>query len=99
MSLEDAPPGMLRVGRFQAGLWADLAEVGEVTGAAAAWQAALRAILEHGRAGPAAGRAAGRPCARTRRKGCAGWPRGHDHGLGGILADDMGLGKTVRRWR
>ena len=44
--LEDAPAGMLRVGRYQAGLWAELADLGEVTGAAAAWQASLRAILE-----------------------------------------------------
>jgi hypothetical protein len=46
--LEDAPAGVLRIGRFQAGLWQELAELGEVTGQAAAWQEAVRALSAAG---------------------------------------------------
>lgn len=93
--LEDAPPGMLRVGRYQAGLWADLADLGEVTGAAAAWQSSLRKILEEDVQVPlpAGLRATLRP---YQHEGLTWLTARYDHDLGGILADDMGLGKTVQ---
>ena len=93
--LEDAPTGMLRVGRYQAGLWADLADLGEVTGAAAGWQASLRTILEQDAEVPypAGLRANLRP---YQHEGLTWLAARYDHDLGGILADDMGLGKTVQ---
>ncbi|WP_189046196.1 DEAD/DEAH box helicase [Micromonospora sonchi] len=96
-TLADAPPGKLRVGRFQAGLWDELAELGEVTGQAAAWQQSVRALSEADPAVeqpvPPGVRAELRP---YQRDGFRWLATLHDHGLGGVLADDMGLGKTLQ---
>ncbi|MEV0807256.1 DEAD/DEAH box helicase [Micromonospora sp. NPDC050200] len=96
-ALEDAPPGVLRVGRFQAGLWDELAEVGEVTGQAATWQRTVRSLTAADPAAdqpiPAEVRAELRP---YQREGFRWLATLRDHGLGGILADDMGLGKTLQ---
>jgi superfamily II DNA or RNA helicase len=96
-ALEDAPPGMLRVSRFQAGLWQELAELGEVTGQAAAWQASVRALTDAGAAVehpvPRGLRATLRPYQRDGFRWLAAL---YDHRLGGVLADDMGLGKTLQ---
>src|SRR5262249_52755577 len=96
-TLEDAPAGVLRVGRFQAGLWGELAELGEVTGQAAAWQQSVRALTEAGVATdhpvPQGIRAELRP---YQREGFRWLAALHEHELGGILADDMGLGKTLQ---
>ncbi|MET8084682.1 DEAD/DEAH box helicase [Micromonospora sp. NPDC005197] len=96
-ALADAPPGVLRVGRFQAGLWDELAELGEVTGQAAAWQRSVRALSEAEPAAeqqiPAGVRAQLRP---YQQDGFRWLATLHDHGLGGVLADDMGLGKTLQ---
>jgi superfamily II DNA or RNA helicase len=96
-ALEDAPFGVLRVGRFQAGLWDELAELGEVTGQAAAWQQSVRALTEADpttdQSIPTEVRAELRP---YQRDGFRWLATLHDHGLGGILADDMGLGKTLQ---
>jgi superfamily II DNA or RNA helicase len=96
-ALQDAPPGTLRVGRFQAGLWRELAELGEVTGQAAAWQAKVRALTD------ATATMAPRPPKGLRatlrayqRDGFQWLVTLYDHGLGGVLADDMGLGKTLQ---
>src|SRR6202020_2454681 len=37
-TLQDQPDGALRISRFQAGLWEELAALGEVSPDAAAWQ-------------------------------------------------------------
>ncbi|MFC5925823.1 DEAD/DEAH box helicase [Micromonospora vulcania] len=96
-ALADAPSGVLRVGRFQAGLWDELAELGEVTGQAAAWQRSVRALSEATptteQQVPAGVRAQLRP---YQRDGFRWLATLHDHGLGGVLADDMGLGKTLQ---
>ncbi|WP_326551622.1 DEAD/DEAH box helicase [Micromonospora sp. NBC_01813] len=96
-ALEDRPPGMLRVGRFQAGLWAELAELGEITGQAASWQQAVRELATAGAAVdhqvPPEVRAELRPYQRDGFRWLAAL---HEHRLGGILADDMGLGKTLQ---
>nr|WP_269440655.1 DEAD/DEAH box helicase [Micromonospora tarapacensis] len=96
-ALADAPPGTLRVGRFQAGLWDELADLGEITGQAAGWQRSVRALSE---ADPAADqpvppevRAQLRP---YQQDGFRWLATLHGHGLGGVLADDMGLGKTLQ---
>ncbi|RIV38020.1 DEAD/DEAH box helicase [Micromonospora radicis] len=96
-ALSDAPPGTVRVGRFQAGLWDELAELGEVTGQAAAWQQSVRALSEADLAVPhpvpTEVRAELRP---YQQEGFRWLATLHDHGLGGVLADDMGLGKTLQ---
>lgn len=96
-TLEDAPPGVVRVGRFQAGLWDELAELGEVTGQAAVWQRSVRALVE---ADPTAEQPVPPEVrAQLRPYQCDGFrwlATLHDHGLGGVLADDMGLGKTLQ---
>ncbi|MGC4748434.1 SNF2-related protein [Micromonospora sp. DT201] len=96
-ALADAPPGVLRVGRFQAGLWDELADLGEVTGQAADWQRSVRALSEANPAAeqqiPSGVRAQLRP---YQQDGFRWLATLHDHGLGGVLADDMGLGKTLQ---
>ena len=93
--LEDAPTGMLRVGRYQAGLWAGAGRPrrgyrrrGRVAGLVAGDPGA-------GRSGRRFRPGCGRPFVHTNMRadlaGRAVRPR-----LGGILADDMGLGKTVQ---
>jgi superfamily II DNA or RNA helicase len=99
-ALQDAPPGELRIGRFQAGLWEELIELGVVTRQASAWQRQVQGLLSL--AGGEAGEAAQAPAslhAQLRPYQLEGfqwlaflW----EHQLGGILADDMGLGKTLQ---
>ena len=94
--LEDAPPGVVRVGRYQASLWAELGQLGEVTGTAAAWQRSLTDLVRRTDADidhPAGLAAELRP---YQKEGLRWLAQRHAHGLGGILADDMGLGKTIQ---
>ena len=95
-ALEDAPAGVLRVGRFQLGVWQELADLGELDGRARAWQESVRALTDAEpvrRPEPAGLDADLRP---YQRDGFAWLTALYDCGLGGILADDMGLGKTVQ---
>jgi superfamily II DNA or RNA helicase len=95
-SLADSPSGSLRISRYQAGLWAELAALGVVTEQAQAWQRQVGALLmldavaEHE---PPAGLGARlRP---YQRDGFSWLASLWELELGGILADDMGLGKTL----
>jgi superfamily II DNA or RNA helicase len=96
-ALQDSPSGPLRLSRFQAGLWDELAALGVVDAQAHAWQQQVAGLLAaDGLAAvelPTGFRAQLRP---YQREGvdwlCFLWR----HGLGGVLADDMGLGKTVQ---
>ena len=96
-ALTDSPDGVLRVSRFQAGLWQELAELGEITGQARAWQESVRALTEFDdtveRPVPQSVCAVLRP---YQQDGFAWLATLYDHGLGGVLADDMGLGKTLQ---
>jgi superfamily II DNA or RNA helicase len=96
-ALTDSPPGVLRVGRFQAGVWDELAELGELAGQAADWQRTVAALTETGvrldQPVPAEVHADLRP---YQQEGFRWLAALHDNGLGGILADDMGLGKTLQ---
>jgi superfamily II DNA or RNA helicase len=96
-ALQDAQPGQLRISRFQAGLWEELAELGVVSHQAAAWQRQVEGLLSAGAVSqvrqPAALRTQLRP---YQIDGFAWMAFLWEHGLGGILADDMGLGKTVQ---
>jgi superfamily II DNA or RNA helicase len=95
-ALQDAPPGAIRLSRYQASLFQEIESLGPVTAQAGEWMAAVRAL--------AAGRQEDVPLpagleAELRPYQHAGfqWLAFlFDHGLGGILADDMGLGKTVQ---
>ncbi len=96
-SLQDQPDGALRISRFQAGLWEELASLGEVSHQAAAWQRQVRGLLSAGEIEavpvPPAIRAQLRP---YQLSGFQWLTFLWTHGLGGILADDMGLGKTLQ---
>ncbi|MGH3934470.1 MAG: SNF2-related protein, partial [Pseudonocardiaceae bacterium] len=96
-ALQDAPAGPLRISRFQASLWEELATLGVVDCQARAWQQQVAGLLSSdGLAGtelPAALTAQLRP---YQRDGFGWLAFLWQHRLGGILADDMGLGKTVQ---
>ena len=95
--LEDAPPGVVRVGRFQAGLWQELSELGEITGQAADWQESVRALSDV-KAGSADPPPVGLDATLRpyQVEGFRWLATLHRHDLGGVLADDMGLGKTLQ---
>jgi superfamily II DNA or RNA helicase len=95
--LADSPSAPLRISRYQAGLWGELAALGVVTEQAQAWQRQVEALLEletlaqHDQ--PASILASMRPYQSDGFHWLASlW----DLELGGILADDMGLGKTLQ---
>ena len=93
---DPAAPG-LRISRYQAGLWEELAALGVVSEQAQAWQRQVGALLhldaldEH--PVPATLAAELRP---YQRDGFTWLAAMWDLELGGILADDMGLGKTLQ---
>ena len=95
--LADPASPELRISRYQADLWAELAALGVVTEQADAWQRQVGALLEldalSEHAPPATLQAEMRP---YQRDGFAWLASLWDLELGGILADDMGLGKTLQ---
>jgi SNF2 family DNA or RNA helicase len=96
-ALTDSPSAPLRISRYQAGLWAELAALGVVTEQAQAWQRQVGALLELDSLAehdlPAGLQAHLRP---YQHEGFGWLASLWNLGLGGILADDMGLGKTVQ---
>ena len=101
-ALQEVVGGPLRISRFQAGLWEELAALGVVGRQARAWQQQVQGLLEVSEADGISGSGRGQPPdtlrARLRPYQLDGfgwlvflW----QHRLGGILADDMGLGKTL----
>ncbi|SQD94353.1 SNF2-related protein [Parafrankia sp. Ea1.12] len=96
-ALQDAPGGPLRISRFQAGLWEELAGLGVVVRQAAAWRRQVAGLLDLGSAGakesPGMLQASLRP---YQSDGYQWLSFLWDCQLGGILADDMGLGKTLQ---
>jgi superfamily II DNA or RNA helicase len=96
-ALQDAPGGPLRISRYQAGLWDELAALGVIGHQAAAWREQVQGLLTAGgpdRAVPPAGL---RTRLRPYQQDGFGWLAFlWEHRLGGILADDMGLGKTLQ---
>jgi len=86
----------LRISRFQAGLWAELAALGVVARQARAWRQQVEGLLAADGSGPVPSpdtlRARLRP---YQLEGFQWLAFLWQHRLGGILADDMGLGKTV----
>jgi superfamily II DNA or RNA helicase len=99
-ALQDRPGDQLRISRFQAGLWEELATLGVIGRQAVEWQRQVQGLLEVGAADGLGGSAGERlpDTLRLRPYQLDGfrwlaflW----EHRLGGILADDMGLGKTL----
>jgi superfamily II DNA or RNA helicase len=96
-ALQDAPSAPLRISRYQAGLWGELAALGIVTDQAQAWRRQVEALLELDALAehdpPATVAAQLRPYQRDG----FGWLAAlWELELGGILADEMGLGKTLQ---
>jgi SNF2 family DNA or RNA helicase len=95
-ALQDAPSAPLRISRYQAALWSELAALGVVTEQAQAWRRQVGMLLELDalpRHDPPATIAAElRP---YQHEGFAWLAALWELELGGILADDMGLGKTL----
>src|ERR1700761_1256223 len=96
-ALQDQPDEGLRISRFQAGLWEELAALGVVGQQAAAWQAQVRGLLSVDHIDPVPVPAPINAQLRPYQQGGFQWLAFlWTHGLGGILADDMGLGKTLQ---
>ena len=95
--LTDSPSARLRISRYQAGLWSELAALGVVTKQAQAWQRQAEALLDldalDERDPPPTLAARLRP---YQREGFGWLASLWELELGGILADDMGLGKTLQ---
>ncbi|MET8756297.1 SNF2-related protein [Lentzea sp. NPDC004782] len=97
-ALQETPSGdSLRISRFQAGLWEELAELGVVQSQADAWQKQVKGLLSADALRdvqvPATLDARLRP---YQLDGFSWLAFLWEAQLGGILADDMGLGKTVQ---
>jgi superfamily II DNA or RNA helicase len=96
-ALTESPSAPLRISRYQAGLWAELAGLGVVTEQAQAWQRQVGALLEVDTLAehdpPPTLSAQLRP---YQRDGFGWLATLWQLELGGILADDMGLGKTLQ---
>ncbi len=96
-ALADRPSQGLRISRYQASLWAELAALGIVAGQAQGWQRQINALLELDSLAqhelPAALNAELRP---YQVEGFDWLATLWELELGGILADDMGLGKTLQ---
>jgi len=96
-SLQDAPDGPLRLSRYQAGLWEELAALGVVTRQAKAWRAQVSGLLALDGVEPAGTPSGLEATLRSYQGEGLSWLSFlYEHGLGGILADDMGLGKTIQ---
>ena len=96
-ALQDSPAGQLRISRYQAGLWDELAGLGVVGHQAAVWQEQIQGLLSPDGAGRTDPPAALHARLRPYQEDGFGWLAFlWKHRLGGILADDMGLGKTLQ---
>ena len=96
-AMQDSPSDPLRISRYQAAMWEELADLGVVSHQAQAWQQQVQGLLSIGTVEtaepPPTLNAVLRPYQLT---GFAWLKFLWEHELGGILADDMGLGKTLQ---
>ncbi|MGF1654100.1 MAG: SNF2-related protein [Actinomycetales bacterium] len=97
-ALQDRPPtgDGLRINRYQADLWAELAALGTVREQSERWSASVRALLDADLVPPPVPAGVHAELRPYQLAGYRWLATLHDHGLGGILADDMGLGKTLQ---
>jgi superfamily II DNA or RNA helicase len=96
-TLQESSDGTLKISRYQAALWDELASLGVVERQAAAWERQVHGLLSIDSLPevpvPASLTAQLRPYQVDGFQWLAFlW----EHRLGGILADDMGLGKTLQ---
>ena len=96
-ALQDSPSDQLRISRYQAGFWDELAALGVIGHQAAAWHEQVQGLLS----ADVADRIPPPPGLKARlrpyQQDGFGWLAFlWEHRLGGILADDMGLGKTLQ---
>ena len=96
-ALQDRPDGPLRISRFQAGLWEELAGLGVISHQAMAWQRQVQGLLSIADLDQAQPPQELRGLLRPYQLSGFQWLAFlWQNGLGGILADDMGLGKTLQ---
>lgn len=96
-SMNDLKDGELKISRFQAGLWDELAQLGIVDQQAEAWRKSITGLLEGGPVEPLPTPAGLNATLRPYQLDGFNWLHFlHTSGLGAVLADDMGLGKTVQ---
>lgn len=95
--LNDNKDGELRISRFQAGLWDELAQLGIVDEQAEAWRKSITGLLDGGPLVPLPSPPTLHATLRPYQLEGFNWLHFlYTNGLGGVLADDMGLGKTVQ---
>ncbi|MGI9577999.1 MAG: SNF2-related protein [Microthrixaceae bacterium] len=93
----DDPDGRLRINRFQASWWEDLAAIGVVEQQSQRWADSIARLRDL--SAPAPVEPSPHLAAKLRpyqQDGLDWLAFLHRSGLGGILADDMGLGKTIQ---
>ena len=96
-ALQDSPAGQLRISRYQAGFWDELAALGVIGHQATAWHEQVQGLLSADIAGRTVPPAGLQARLRPYQQDGFGWLAFlWEHRLGGILADDMGLGKTLQ---
>ncbi len=96
-ALQDSLAGPLRISRYQAGFWDELAALGVIGHQAATWRDQVQGLLSAGAIGRTEPPAGLRAQLRPYQQDGFGWLAFlWEHRLGGILADDMGLGKTLQ---
>ncbi|MFD1211920.1 SNF2-related protein [Arthrobacter sp. GCM10027362] len=95
--LQERDTGPLRLSRYQAGLWAELADLAADTDQAPGWRESVSGLLRLDSAEPAPVPAGLQARLRPYQQEGFNWLAFlWRHRLGGILADDMGLGKTLQ---
>lgn len=96
-SMNDLKDGELKISRFQAGLWDELAQLGIVDKQAEAWRKSITGLLDGGPLEPLPTPVGLNATLRPYQLDGFNWLHFlYTSGLGGVLADDMGLGKTVQ---
>ncbi|MGH3462899.1 MAG: SNF2-related protein [Kribbellaceae bacterium] len=96
-ALQDKPDDPLRISRFQAGFFSELAELGVVDRQAREWQRQVGGLLAPSAVDAIPAPAGLSATLRPYQADGLGWLAFlWQHRLGGILADDMGLGKTIQ---
>jgi superfamily II DNA or RNA helicase len=96
-AMQDSPSDPLRISRYQAAMWEELADLGVVSHQAQAWQQQVQGLLSIGTVEAADPPSTLNAVLRPYQLSGFAWLKFlWEHQLGGILADDMGLGKTLQ---
>lgn len=91
------PGETLKISRYQAGLWDELAELATTSAQAQSWRTQVSGLLELPGVKPVPVPATLQASLRPYQHEGFNWLVFlQENGLGGVLADDMGLGKTLQ---